>query len=135
MMSSCRERVGALQPIFDEELFKHTVRRERKRTERSGLAMVMLSIGIQDTRRENTSALFAGIADALSVIKSDIDILGWCERESIMGLIVPEIDTHELKTPLSVIKGNLEVTLKKARSAEEYREALIGNLDQVERLS
>jgi len=42
---------------------------------------------------------------------------------------------HELKTPLSVIKGNLEVTLKKARSAEEYREALIGNLDQVERLN
>jgi heavy metal sensor kinase len=41
---------------------------------------------------------------------------------------------HELKTPLSVIKGNLEVTLKKARSAEEYREVLIGNLDQVERL-
>ena len=36
---------------------------------------------------------------------------------------------------MSVIKGNLEVTLKKARSAEEYREALIGNLDQVERLN
>ena len=41
---------------------------------------------------------------------------------------------HELKTPLSVIKGNLEVTLKKTRSADEYREILIGNLDQVERL-
>ena len=75
-----RERGGAFQPIFDEELFKDTVRRERKRTERSGLAMVMLSIGMQDSRRENTSALFAGIADALSVIKSDIDILGWFER-------------------------------------------------------
>jgi len=96
MMSSCGERVGALQPIFDEELFKDTVRRERKRTERSGLAMVMLSIGIQDSRSENASALFAGIAAALSVIKSDIDILGWCERESIMGLIVPEIDTANL---------------------------------------
>ncbi|HEY3196695.1 MAG TPA: ATP-binding protein [Nitrospirales bacterium] len=41
---------------------------------------------------------------------------------------------HELKTPLSVIKGNLEVTLKKVRSAEDYRDVLIGNLDQVERL-
>jgi heavy metal sensor kinase len=42
---------------------------------------------------------------------------------------------HELKTPLSVIKGSLEVALKKARSADEYREILIGNLDQVERLN
>src|SRR5438445_4919570 len=41
---------------------------------------------------------------------------------------------HELKTPLTVIMGSLEVTLKKARSAQEYREVLIGNLGQVERL-
>jgi heavy metal sensor kinase len=41
---------------------------------------------------------------------------------------------HELKTPLTVIKGNLEVTLKKVRSAAEYREVLINNLGQVERL-
>jgi lipopolysaccharide/colanic/teichoic acid biosynthesis glycosyltransferase len=82
--------------MFNEELFKHTITRERKRTERSGLAMVMLLIGIQDSRRENTSALFAGIANALSAIKSDIDILGWFERQSIMGLIVPEIDTANL---------------------------------------
>jgi heavy metal sensor kinase len=41
---------------------------------------------------------------------------------------------HELKTPLTVIMGSLEVTLKKARSAEEYREVLITNLGQVERM-
>lgn len=41
---------------------------------------------------------------------------------------------HELKTPLAAIKGNLEVTLKKARSAEEYREVLLSNFAQVERL-
>ena len=41
---------------------------------------------------------------------------------------------HELKTPLTVIMGSLEVSLKKARSTEEYREVLVGNLGQVERL-
>ena len=97
-MTSCaeRERVGTFQPIFDEALFRDTVTRERKRTDRSGLAMVMLLIGVLDSRRENTSALFAGIANALSAIKSDIDILGWFERQSIMGLIVPEIDMANL---------------------------------------
>ena len=97
-MYSCveRERVGTVQLIFDEELFKNTVTRERKRTDRSGLAVVMLLIGVRDNRRENTLALCAGIANALSAIKSDIDILGWFERQSIMGLIVPEIDIANL---------------------------------------
>ena len=52
------ERVGVLHPLcdedlflFDEDLFKDTVTRERKRTERSGLAMVMLLVGVQDGRR------------------------------------------------------------------------------------
>jgi lipopolysaccharide/colanic/teichoic acid biosynthesis glycosyltransferase len=90
-----RERVGIIQPIFDEELLE-IVTRERKRTDRSGLSMALLLIGVQDSRRENTLALFAGIDNALSAIKSDIDILGWFERQSIMGLIVPEIDTANL---------------------------------------
>jgi lipopolysaccharide/colanic/teichoic acid biosynthesis glycosyltransferase len=58
--------------------------------------MVMLLIGVQDSRHEDTLALCAGIANALSAIKSDIDILGWFEQPSIMGLIVPEIDTANL---------------------------------------
>jgi len=31
---------------------------------------------------------------------------------------------HELKTPLAIIQGELEVTLRKKRTAEEYREAI-----------
>jgi len=109
-MSSCVEggRVGILQPMFDEELFRDTVRRERKRTARSGLAMVMLLIGVQDSRHEDTSKLFAGIADTLSAIKSDIDILGWFERESIMGLIVPEIDSANLASTCERLESEFQ---------------------------
>ena len=42
--------------------------------------------------------------------------------------------SHELKTPLSVLKGELEVTLKKVRSAQEYESALYSNLEEVNRL-
>ena len=42
---------------------------------------------------------------------------------------------HEMQTPLTVIKGTLEVALRQRRTPEEYREALITNLGQVERLS
>ena len=41
---------------------------------------------------------------------------------------------HELRTPLTVLQGNLEVALLKARTSEDYREALINNLEQVGRL-
>lgn len=45
-----------------------------------------------------------------------------------------DLAAHEMQTPLTVLQGNLEVTLLKARTSEEYREALINNLEQVERL-
>jgi lipopolysaccharide/colanic/teichoic acid biosynthesis glycosyltransferase len=96
--------------IFDEEIME-IVTRERKRADRSGLAMAILLIGVCDSQRENTSVLFSRIANALSVIKSDIDIAGWFERESIIGLIVPEIDP-----------ANLTVTCERLES--EFREEL-----------
>jgi heavy metal sensor kinase len=45
-----------------------------------------------------------------------------------------DIAAHEMKTPLTILQGNLEVALLKARTSEEYREALINNLEQVRRL-
>ncbi|MEW6088552.1 MAG: ATP-binding protein [bacterium] len=42
---------------------------------------------------------------------------------------------HELKTPLAVLKGELEVTLKKIRSTEEYESVIQSNLEEVNRIS
>lgn len=41
---------------------------------------------------------------------------------------------HQMQTPLTILQGNLEVILQKERSAEECREVLVSNLNQVERL-
>jgi two-component system, OmpR family, sensor kinase len=42
--------------------------------------------------------------------------------------------SHELKTPLSVLKGELEVTLKKIRSPQEYKTTLHSSLEEVNNL-
>ena len=41
---------------------------------------------------------------------------------------------HELRTPLTIMQGNLEVALLQARTAQEYRDVIINNLEQVGRL-
>ena len=41
---------------------------------------------------------------------------------------------HELRTPLSIISGELEVILKKKREPEEYEQVLISNKQEADRL-
>ncbi|HMK57297.1 MAG TPA: ATP-binding protein [Dissulfurispiraceae bacterium] len=42
--------------------------------------------------------------------------------------------THELRSPLASLKGNLEVTLRKERSIDDYRETLRLGLREVDRM-
>ena len=39
---------------------------------------------------------------------------------------------HELKTPLTIIKGELELALMGERSGEDYRRAMTAGLEEVE---
>jgi heavy metal sensor kinase len=43
--------------------------------------------------------------------------------------------SHELKTPLAVLRGDIEVTLRRERSVEEYKRTLSSSLEEIERLS
>jgi heavy metal sensor kinase len=43
--------------------------------------------------------------------------------------------SHELRTPLTILRGEIEVALRRDRSAAEYRDVLISNREEIERLS
>jgi heavy metal sensor kinase len=43
--------------------------------------------------------------------------------------------SHELRTPITAIRGQLEVALFTAQDADQYREAILNSLQDVERLS
>jgi len=41
---------------------------------------------------------------------------------------------HELKTPLAIMRGEAEVALKKERDKEEYKQVIIGSLEETRRM-
>lgn len=43
--------------------------------------------------------------------------------------------SHELRTPLTIMRGEVEIALRGRRNAEEYREILASNLEEVDRMS
>jgi heavy metal sensor kinase len=43
--------------------------------------------------------------------------------------------SHQLRTPLAVLRGTLETGLRRIRSAEEYEEILESNLEEVDRIT
>lgn len=43
--------------------------------------------------------------------------------------------SHELQTPLTILKGEIELALRSTRTPEEYRETLESSLEEVDRIS
>jgi len=43
--------------------------------------------------------------------------------------------SHELQTPLTILKGEIEVALRSGRTPEEYQEVLTSSLEEIERIS
>jgi two-component system OmpR family sensor kinase len=43
--------------------------------------------------------------------------------------------SHEMRTPLAVMRGDIEIALRRERSADEYKRVLTSNLEEIVRLS
>ena len=71
---------------------------------------------------------FQRLAEAFNAMMDRIQRMVEAQRRFVTDA------AHEIQTPLTALKGNLEVAFRKNRRANEYRETLIANLASVERL-
>ncbi|HXW57253.1 MAG TPA: heavy metal sensor histidine kinase [Candidatus Cybelea sp.] len=91
------------------------------------------SIGAQDLSRRlrvpRTSDELERLADTLN------EMLGRLEAAFQRVTQFTADASHELRTPVSVIRTNAEITLRKPRSEAEYREAFSRTLEESEKIS
>jgi len=83
-----------------------------------------LRVKIPDTKDE-----IKRLADTFNGMLEKLDRSFSMERQFAEDM------SHELKTPLSIIKGEMEVTLKKLRSAREYEVVLKSSIEEVNRIT
>ncbi|MBI5057437.1 MAG: heavy metal sensor histidine kinase [Nitrospirae bacterium] len=83
-----------------------------------------LKVNIPDTKDE-----IKRLADTFNEMLGRLEHAFSSQRQFI------EDFAHELKTPLAVLKGEMEVVLKKMRSVEEYQLVLLSNLEEVNRIN
>jgi heavy metal sensor kinase len=83
-----------------------------------------LKVNIPDTKDE-----IRRLADTFN------EMLGRLEHSFSSQRQFLENFAHEIRTPLAVLRGEIEVTLKRVQTVEEYETVLLSNLEEVERIN
>jgi lipopolysaccharide/colanic/teichoic acid biosynthesis glycosyltransferase len=79
------------QHVISEDLFADAFRRERRRADRNNQSMGLLLVSAPDGEMVESSAMWDGIVSGLAAAKRDTDVIGWFERGSLIGVILPDI--------------------------------------------
>jgi lipopolysaccharide/colanic/teichoic acid biosynthesis glycosyltransferase len=83
---------GTSRPqIVGEELFKETLRRERKRADRSHQPLVLLLMTMDGQPAADSPARWAAAMAAVAAAKRETDVLGWFESQVAVGVILTEL--------------------------------------------
>ncbi|MCX5687348.1 MAG: ATP-binding protein [Candidatus Omnitrophica bacterium] len=77
----------------------------------------------------DTNDEISRLADTFNDMLARLEYAFFSQRKFIEDL------AHELKTPLAILKGEIEVALKKIRSKEEYENILKSSIEEINRIS
>jgi lipopolysaccharide/colanic/teichoic acid biosynthesis glycosyltransferase len=83
-----RTRTRMNEYVLGETLFRDTLVRERRRSDRFGTPLAVLVVDRSDRSAEVGS--WVPILRAVAASKRDIDATGWLEQDAVLGLLLPE---------------------------------------------
>ncbi len=89
-------------------------------------------IGVEDLKTRIT--LPEGRDEIRRLAETFNDMLDRLEKSFTSQREFIENLSHEIKTPLAILKGELEVTLKRIRSSREYEDVLGSSLEETDRI-
>lgn len=92
--------------IVAESVFARLIRFERRRTERSGRQFMLVLVRCDLFRLRSEAVFLNKVVMALTSNTREIDILGWYESGTTLGLLMTEIDGGNLDT-IEVIKEKI----------------------------
>ena len=95
--SCVRQRVAS--HVINEELFKGVLIRERRRSDRSNQAFLLLLLSAHESTGTAADRAWGFAAAALAAAKRDTDILGWLKERAVLGLILPEVTDTDAVAP------------------------------------
>ncbi|HEY1308703.1 MAG TPA: sugar transferase [Vicinamibacterales bacterium] len=116
-MSSRRRGQWAGRPlVFDEDLFRDLLLREKRRSDRFDQPFVLVLIGLKGGRFCDAPTWMAMI-ETLEAVKRDTDVLGWFEQGSVLAMILPEVDQAAAQFTRE-IESRVQVALSRRVDAE-----------------
>jgi exopolysaccharide biosynthesis polyprenyl glycosylphosphotransferase len=93
-----RRWTGGRPHVVAQGLFRHALIRERRRADRFEQPFMLLLVS-PPPGAAGDSGTWEPVIEALAVAKRETDLLGWFENGSVLGLILPEIDSKDSAFP------------------------------------
>jgi len=100
--------------LLSTELFRRTLSRERKRSERSRKHLLLMLIDAKGSWTNGERAVVSKVAGALSVTIRETDVAGWFETGSVLGVIFTELGSAEVNSAVKIIEAKVMAGLQKA---------------------
>src|SRR6516225_4388417 len=98
--------------VLTEESFIRLLSLERRRAERSRRQFMLMLVHVRKALQTKPDGVLQKVVLALSRSTRDTDLKGWYERDSIIGVILTEIDPANICAALNAVHNKVGVALR-----------------------
>jgi lipopolysaccharide/colanic/teichoic acid biosynthesis glycosyltransferase len=116
-----RDTAAAAHPhLFSQDVFRGILRREHMRSERTDRPFGLLLIGLGRPTVGAPVPIWRTIGDVLAVSIRDVDIVGWYEDRSVIGVVLPPSGVADLRTVAQDLQNRIQAQLNERLGSDAF---------------